>query len=263
MDSAYGWKFVVGNSVASSQLLTYIRMQVVTALGLTNSDVLPYALQVVVPSTYQDASDVDELGTQVLLYLPSDQVDALASQLKVKTSAFYTGGTTSDAQSLVSHVLASTSLLSVSAPSGDGSGTSSGGSSDQSNSQSGSSSTRQDAIIGVTTALGSVAVLTLLYLVWRAIQRRKEEAHRRISNPPPADDAGFRPQNRDYDQDTIGGQRRRSFFYAEDSLRGFQGSASGDDWYQPDRVSPQMSQRRHVAPANISPPILRESSMNW
>lgn len=37
MDSAYGWKFVVGNSVASSQLLTYMRMQIVTALGLTSA----------------------------------------------------------------------------------------------------------------------------------------------------------------------------------------------------------------------------------
>lgn len=235
---------------------------------ITDADVLPYSLQVYIPDSYKDASDIDELGTQCLMYIPTDQVDALASQLRVKTSEFYTGGTISDAQALVAHVMASSSLLSVDAPEGDGSGGDS-----PSNSGASSSSTRQDAIIGVTSALGGIAVITLLFLVWRTVQRRKEQAHRRLSDPPGGyDAAGIRPDGREFDQDTIGGQRRRSFFYAEDSLRGFDGggATSGgggrgdqDEWITPDRVSPQMGQRRHVMPATISPPILRESSMNW
>jgi hypothetical protein len=262
MDNYYPWEFVVGSSVASAQLISYTRTQLEVALGVSDSDILPFALQVYIPDSYKSTSDVQKLGTQVLCYIPADSVEDLAAQLKVKTSMFYNGGSNNDAQSLVSHVMASSSLLSVAAPDDDGSntGTSSSGAASGS-----SSTTRQDAIIGVTTALGSVAVLTLLYLVWRTVQRRKEQAHRRMSDPP--DMAGMRPEGREFDQDTLGGQRRRSFFYAEDSLRGFQGDRPGEveDPFM-DRVSPSgqpMTQRRHVMPATISTPILRENTMNW
>jgi len=108
-------------------------------------------------------------------------------------------------------------------------------------------------------------------------------AHRRLSDPPTAADlAGYRQQGHDFDQDSIGGQRRRSFYFAEDSLRGTQGQQ--DESYSYLQQQPrqqggamggygataygggqqQMSQRRGVPQGGmISAPILRESSMNW
>jgi len=133
-------------------------------------------------------------------------------------------------------------------------------------SSSGSSKSRQDAIIGVVTTLGVIALLVLVFLVYRSLKRRRELAHRRLSDPPVegAAIAGARPEGREFDQDSVGGARRRSFYYAEDSLRGYQGTPGEEGQYD-SRVSPQsgMTQRRNVMPAAISAPILQESSMNW
>ncbi|KAG7444239.1 uncharacterized protein BT62DRAFT_900751 [Guyanagaster necrorhizus] len=190
-------------------------------------------------------------------YIPSVDVDTLASLLRVSSSSIYTDDSDPVAHELASQIQSAVSLFSVSDPN-------SSGSSDSSSSTSGSTSTdttRQDAIIGVVSALGAIAVLVLLFLVYRTVQRRRELAHRRLSDPPDA--AGIRPAGREFDQDTVGGQRRRSFFYAEDSLRGFQGERPVEDSYDARTTSPSMMQRRTVMPSAISAPILRESSMNW
>ena len=63
-------------------------------------------------------------------------------------------------------------------------------------------------------------MITLSYLIYRAVQKRREIAHRRLSNPP-TNSVGGAPPNRNFDQDSVCGQRRRNFYFAEDSLRGF------------------------------------------
>ncbi|KAK0449383.1 hypothetical protein EV421DRAFT_1889162 [Armillaria borealis] len=185
-------------------------------------------------------------------YIPSSSVDPLASLLRVSSSQLYTDNSDPVAQELASQIQSAVSLFSVSDPN-------SSGSTDSSSPASGSTSTdttRQDAIIGVVSALGAIAVLVLLFLVYRTVQRRRELAHRRLSDPT--------RYGGDFDQDTVGGQRRRSFFYAEDSLRGFQGDRPVEDTYDARTTSPSaMTQRRTVMPSAISAPILRESSMNW
>lgn len=106
-----------------------------------------------------------------------------------------------------------------------------------SSSASSSSKSRQDAIIGVVSALGGIALLVLLFLLWRSYKRRQELAHRRLSEPVQdgglggADIIGARPDGRDFDQDSVGGQRRRSFYFAEDSLRGFGGERQEEAVY--------------------------------
>lgn len=196
-------------------------------------------------------------------YIPTDQVDILAAQIKAKQSPFYTGVPDSVARDLASHVNSGFSLNSVADPNltPDGNNISPG--SNGATSDSGKS--RQDAIIGVVSALGAIALLVLVFLVYRSMKRRRELAHRRLSDPPNMHEfVGARPDGREFDQDSVGGARRRSFYYAEDSLRGYQGERGGDDAQFDSRVSPQgMSQRRNVMPAAISAPILRESSMNW
>ncbi|KAJ7202854.1 hypothetical protein GGX14DRAFT_653196 [Mycena pura] len=80
-------------------------------------------------------------------------------------------------------------------------------------------------------------------------------AHHRLSDAP---DVGARPPGLEFDQD---GQRRRSFYFAEDSLRS--GSAQDNAAFEQSRTSPNMMQRRNVMPPANSTPILQQSSMNW
>ncbi|KAJ7202856.1 hypothetical protein GGX14DRAFT_653198 [Mycena pura] len=195
------------------------------------------------------------IRTVYLAYIKSDVVNALAEQLRSRNSLFYNSPDPVESQ-LAAHVVSAFALDSVADPSV---GNSNGGGS--ANDQVGGSSqdkTRQDAIIGVVSALGAIAVLVLLFLAYRAFKRRAELAHHRLSDAP---DVGARPPGREFDQDSVGGQRRRSFYFAEDSLRS--GGAQDNAAFEQSRTSPNMMQRRNVMPAAISTPILQQSSMNW
>jgi len=254
------WPFVVSNQISSSQIFAYLPVIITTALGLGADSLITFALQVYVPSTYQSAADSIDLGTMWLGYIPSDQVDTLAAQIKAKQSPFYTGVPDAVAQALASRVVSGFPINSVADPNAkkgnNGSSGPSGGSSAE-------GKARQDAIIGVVSALGTIALLVLAVLVYRSFQRRRELAHRRMSDPVDVAAAGVRPDGREFDQDSVGGQRRRSFYFAEDSLRGFQSDRNEEGQYD-SRTSPtNMSQRRQVLPSAISAPILQQSSMNW
>lgn len=200
-----------------------------------------------------------------LAYIPSDQVNNLAEQIKVSTSAFYTK-LAPPYSTLAEQVDPSFSVDSVAPPSGDGSSSPSGSSGSSSNAATGksssSSNTRRDAIIGVVSSLGAVTLIALAFLSMRAIKKRRELAHQRLQEPADTYD-GSRPDGRDFDQDSVGGQRRRSFYFAADSLRGFSEVANTAAQFD-QRLSPDsgMRERRGVAGA-ISTPILRENTMNW
>ncbi|KAF7968644.1 hypothetical protein HWV62_9771 [Athelia sp. TMB] len=226
------------------------------ALGIDQSQVMTLYLQVYEPATYTSIADVDQLATMYIAYIPSDDVATLASLIKVKDSAFYTSTNTIAAQ-LAAQVDSSFAINSVSTSSGSGSGGSAGG---NTSSSSAASKTRQDAIIGVVSALGAIALAILGLLLYRGWKRRQELVHQRLTD---ADDLGARPEGRDFDRDSLGGQRRRSFYYAEDSLSGGQAQAS-DDHYDY-RTSPDgnMRERRPILPGTISTPYLQQSSMNW
>jgi hypothetical protein len=218
-----------------------------------------FALQVWFPDEYKSPKDVDLLGTTYLGYVPSDTVDTLAAQIKVRTSPFYTD-LPSPYSDLASHVNPSFDLMTVTTTTGiPGSG---GSSNDSSGGTSDGSRTRENAIIGVVSALGGITLIVLGYLVYRAIQKRRELAHRRLSDPPNNSFVGEAPPNRNFDQDSIGGQRRRSFYFAEDSLRGF------SDYNYPNdgaRLSPEHTSglnRRPIA-GNIGLPVMRENSLNF
>lgn len=211
-----------------------------------------------VPATYQSAADVAQLGTMYLAYIPTDDVNTLAAEIKVKSSQFYTG-TSGIAQQLAARVDSGFALNSVADPNSgtDGGGTSGGSAS----SSSASSKTRQDAIIGVVSALGAIALIILGLLVYRSYQRRRELGHRRLSDPDQY--AGARPDGQEFDRDSIGAPRRRSFYYAADSVGAAHNSA--DDDHYDYRSSPEngMRERRPVVPGTISTPYLQQSSMNW
>jgi len=297
---------VVNSPIASSQIFAFVPPLIYTALGISSmfiplcalyllivpplaDQVKTWVLQVYVPTTYTSPADQINLGTMWLGYIPSDLVDALASLIKAKQSKFYTGVPIPAAQDLAERVNSGFSLRSVVNPNTDsgGSGSGSGGTNSGGGSKgNGASAARQDAIIGVVSAFGAIALLVLVFLVYHSIKRKKELAHRRLSDRASGADVqvggggGVRPEGREFDEDSVGGARRRSFYYAEDSLRGYQGEIREEQMVQVQQqeavggvaarlrtASPQsaatISQRKPIVPAAISAPILRESSMNW
>ena len=205
---------------------------------------MTWALQVYIPTSYQTPADAAQLGTLWLGYVPSDLVTSLSQEILAKQSKFYTGESDNVAKALASHVNAGFSILSVSDPNSGGPSSSDGG------------QTRRDVIIGVVSSLGGIAFFVLAFLAYRVMKNRRDHAHMRLTDPPDA--AGVRPEGQDFDQDSVGGARRRSFYYAEDSLRGFQDP-------EPElNPGPSMTERRLVTPGTpISPPVLQENSLNW
>lgn len=200
---------------------------------------------------------MNQLGTIYLGYLNSTYVDTLAAQIKTKSSKIYTASTPPSSQ-LATHIDSSFDITTVTAAtnlpgSGGSNNGSSGGTSEDSN-------TRENAIIGVVSALGGITLIILGYLIYRAVQKRRELAHRRLSDPPTNHFAGEAPPNRNFDQDSIGGQRRRSFYFAEDSLRGFSDSAGDSTGLGLEQTSGL--NRRPIA-GSIGPPVMRENSLNF
>ncbi|EKM75539.1 hypothetical protein AGABI1DRAFT_132204 [Agaricus bisporus var. burnettii JB137-S8] len=252
------WMFEIQDPISASQIFVYMPMLISTALRIPSDQVKTFALRVYIPDTYHSPNDAAQLGTLYLGYIPSDLIDPLSAQIKVKSSAFYTQGPDDNSRALAQRVVPSYSLLSVSPNDDPGSG----GPSDDSGNNNGSSDsgkTREEAIIGVVSALGSIALLVLGFLVYRSYKRRQQLAHRRLSDPP-GENLGVRPQGREFDQDSVGGARRRSFYYAEDSLRGYESQPAPNDQLM---AESSMSQRRNVVPGSISAPVLRGSTMNW
>jgi len=210
-------------------------------------------LQVYVPTSYTSPSDASLLGCTWVGWIPSDVVDTLAAQIKTKTSPFYSSPPNGVAKDLASRVVSGYNIFSVPNPTSSNGGTNgdSGGSGDSGD----DGKSRRDAIIGVVSALGAIALLVIVFLVCRSIKRRRAYAHRRLSDSP--DVLGVRPEGRQFDQDSVGGARRRSFYYAEDSLRVYDQANVHDG-------SQVMSQRRPmVEPGVISGPMLTGSTMNW
>jgi hypothetical protein len=253
-NQSLNWPFVTTNPYSSSQIFAYFPPVITTALGIPPEQVQTFALQVWTPASYTGPNDIDQLGTLYLAFIPSELVDTLAAEIKAPQSLFYTG-TNGISAALAARVESAFDLTSIPNPN-----TGIGGGSPPPDMSSGSSSqekVRQDAIIGVVSALGALALVILGFLVYRSIKRRQELGHRRLSDQ---DFAGQRPEGREFDEDSVGGQRRRSFYFAEDSLRGFENERQGQS--NPEaRLTPAQMVQRRVVPSTISAPVLKESSI--
>lgn len=281
-DQTLGWDFVATNVDSAAQIFLYFPQVLQTGLGITcefnlqknpRFDVADesrtyiadqtktFALQVWEPSTYTSTNDVDQLRTLFIGYIPDENVTALAQAIKAKTSSLYEE-TTGIPNELAQRIDASFSVTSVSDPIGSST------SSDASTSSSSSDNSKRDAIIGVCSALGGIALCIFGFLIYRNFKRRQEAAHHRLAEP--TFDATPAP-GQDFDRDSIGGQRRRSFYFAEDSIRGTgapqqpQTQQQQQDETYMHTVTPQqgMRERRAIIPGQISAPILRDNTMNW
>ncbi|RDX46523.1 hypothetical protein OH76DRAFT_1355850, partial [Lentinus brumalis] len=257
-DSGLNWDFVVNNANSSSQIFAWMSPILQASLSLPADQVKTYQLRVHVPDDYHTAADADLLETMWLGWIPDQSVDVLAQQLKVLSSAFY-NALQSPYSDLAKHVVSTfpvTSVGSTSVDSGSGSGSSSSGASSGASS---SSKTREDAIIGVVSSLGAITLLILGFLVFRAVKQRRELAHRRLSDPHQQEFVGAPPEDHEFDRDSVGGQRRRSFYFAADSLRGFQDHSASGAAAAEDPFNPNMRERRPV----IGAPVLRDNTLNW
>ena len=264
------------------------------------------------PITYTSAADQLALGTLWVGYIPTPQVDALAAQIKAKQSKFYTAVPIEAARQLAARVLSGwgiTGTISGSAGSGSSSSGGAGGAGGGVGSGtgaiggagSGSTDVRRDAIIGVVSSLGAIALVVFAVLGVQYLKRRREmgRQHTRLADAASSSaslgsgaggrggrDGGVVVGEREFDRDSVGAPRRRSFYFAEDSLRGWEvergeavlaggGGGGVADEFGIQQVSglkrqqqqqQGMSQRKVgpvVVPGLISAPILRESSMNW
>ena len=223
------------------------------------------------PSEYTGPADVDLLRTEYLFYLRSDQVPDLANQIKVQSSPFYQ--VDFPFRQISMNVDASFALTSVSNPDEiPGSPSSATSRGDKS---------RTNTIIGVVSGLGGLALIVLGVLIFNGVKRSRELRHRRLSDPNVADDPYPDRAGRDFDQDSIGGQRRRSFYFAEDSLRGQQTVEQsavplpqaptqyvvqpGSQIQYSQGTGPESMRERRppVGPVSISAPVLTQSSLNW
>lgn len=265
-DSALPWKLVATDSQSSTQLFAYMPVLISNALSVDSTEVQTYALQVFEPSTYTSTEDADALETMFVAWIPTGQVDTLAQQLLASNSPFYTvlGSPYSD---LARHVVPSFPVEAVTSGGSTGSSGGSGSTSSDTASASSSSKTREDAIIGVVSSLGAITLIVLAFLVVRAVKQRRALAHHRLSDPQIDETAfvGARPDNQEFDRDSLGGQRRRSFYYAEDSLR-YEGASSGQAATQAGTsIHPMMRERRgqNVNAQMIGAPVLRDNTMNW
>jgi len=212
------------------------------------------------------------LRTEYLFYLPNDLVSVLANQIRVQSSPFYNiAEPYKDLARQVDPAFALTSVPNPNAVPGTTSAASSGG-----------NKSRTATIIGVVSALGGLALIILGTLIFNGVKRSRQLRHQRLSDPNLPNDPYPDRTGRDFDQDSVGGARRRSFYFAEDSLRGQPQTAEqstapmtqtetqyvvqpGSQIPYSSRSSPENIRERRapVLPGNISAPILTQSSLNW
>ncbi|KAF8489388.1 hypothetical protein JB92DRAFT_1375681 [Gautieria morchelliformis] len=188
-----------------------------------------------------------------LSYIPQDQVDNLSQMMRAPNSPFYTQpGIPGELANLI---VPSFSLMSVTP---GGSSTATTGASTSSNNS--SNQTRTDAIIGVCAGVGGIAALVGIWWMVRYVQRKQAVKHRRLSNlsDPNISNGVYGTQHDD---------RRTSFFYAEDELRGGYTQPAGPS-IQPvpqpmDGSVMQQRLRPAVQHTPISAPVLQQNSLNW
>jgi len=241
-------------------------------LGVTEDNIIPTSLRVYVPATWT-GENPSQLLTLWEGFLKSDLVPTLQSYIISKRSPFYTNQPTPLLQTLVAQVDGSYPLSGGLAGSANAGGTAA---SDNSAADGGSDNSRRNAIIGVCSAIGGALLIALLWWFFKHLQRTREQGHHRMSmyTGGPAPTMGLmnaaEAQNPFSDYGAVGVDqrgRRNSFFFAEDSLRGFEAPREAQDETEGTfhRMSPDMAQRQRapIVPSHISAPILRESSLNW
>jgi hypothetical protein len=208
-DQALNWEFANsktgnGSAIGADVLFRYFPVTIANALNIDQSLILTQNVTEFKPAEYKNPlTDADKLLTLFVAYIPTANVTNLANDITTPRSIFYTAST-GIPYSLAQHVDPSHPITSYVNPEAGNPAAASGGS--------GLSKMNQNIVIGVVTALGGLALIIVAFLAWRAYKRRRDAKAALIA-------AGGRPSQRSFDRDSQGSPRRRSFYFAEDSLQ--------------------------------------------
>jgi hypothetical protein len=262
------WAFVVNNPQTTGQLFAYTPQAIASALGIPVDDVITYKLQVFVPTNY--AGNADDLRTTYLAFIPTDLVPELQAQVTARNSGFYqnSSGPARQIANLVDPTYSITSV--ANGPNSPNVGSPPPGVAPSSNLGT-SNNTRRNAIIGVCATIGGIIFLIGLWFAFDKAKQRREQSHQRLVYGGDGDYNNYgaaraqSPQSPPYEnpfqhEDDMA-ERRRSFFFAEDSLRGYVQERDEEPVFM--HRSPSGSRRGPIQTQAISNPILRESSLNW
>lgn len=205
-----------------------------------------YALQVAIPVNWD--GDLRQLATQCLLYMPTNAVQTLVASLRNVGSPFY--AVTGEPGKLAQHIVP-TSLVLITDPNNSTPTNPSGAAAAVTASK--SNSKRTDAIIGVCSAVAGIAALAGIWWGLRYWQKKQLAAHRRLSNlsDPNVSNGIYGTQHDD---------RRTSFFYAEDELRG---GYEAPVVMTGETIMTQRVRNTGNPHTPISAPVLQGSSLNW
>jgi len=256
-----GYKFMLSSEQTQGQVWAYMPQAIGSALGITSDNVKALWMKPYAPVDYN--GDPDSLLTIYNAYIPSGSVDNMAHQIQSVTSAYFTGSTGIPHQ-LANFTVAGFPVLYVTDPYAS---SSDGGSDPGNTTVSGdadSSNKRKDAIIAVCTIVGGIALIVLGWWLYRNYKRRQEGAHQRLADPLGLDRGYGATDNIMRERPpSVGpdGIRRNSFYFAEDSLRGYRDHVR--DMEEEVHMSSSMGGRRPVQGVAISTPILRDNTLNW
>jgi len=273
------YAFVLNSSQTQGQIWEFSPVAMSNALGISTDQVKILYLKPYAPVT-ANPNDLSSILTLNLMYIPSQYVETLAGLLQSTSSKYYTASSGVAGQ-LANFTTPAFPVLYTTDPnvaSTDGGPANN----DAASSITAASARRKDAIIGVCSAIGGIAVLVLAWWLIKTYQRKRESQHHRLSaasNDPlgygrggfvgyGATEDGMRERREAPPSVGPDGVRRNSFYFAEDSLRGYvdpQRDAQENVGLAGPSGSGQQGQaaKRQVGGARISPPILRDNTLNW
>jgi len=238
------------------------------ALGITPDNVKALWMKPYAPIGYN--GDPASLMTVYNTYIPTSSVDNMSLQILNPTSQYFTGSQGIAGQ-LAGFTVSGFPLLYVSDPNTSSSNNGNGQGSNAVTSDQEAGNKRRNAIVAVCSVIGGIALIVMSWWGYRTYKRKQEGRHQRLADPLGLDHGGH-PGYGATDTDgamrerppSVGpdGIRRNSFYFAEDSLRGYRNPVR--DMEEENQLGASMGGRRHVVQGTaISSPILRDNTMNW
>jgi len=254
------FQFVAGDLQTQGQIFLYMPILLGSVLGVDQSQVKSYALKPFAASDWNGQGD--DLYTLYQAYIPSGQVDTLQHLIDARNSALFTQAPSGISAELAQEIITGFPLLYSTDPQKNPSGSGSGSSSQINTSAlSSADKSRRNAIIGVCAAVGGIALLVLGWWLVRTYKRRQENNHHRLNEPTNYGATGQMAER----PPSVGpdGIRRNSFYFAEDSLRGFTNPSRPDDEEANGGQGQGISRRSPVGGQQISGPILRQNTLGY
>lgn len=163
--------WILQSSETAAQILAYMPPILYTSLNCSQTDIKTIGLSAFEPA---DTSSPDDLMTMWVGLIKTELVSTLSAMIRTPTSEFYNSGDPV-AQAIAKNVVPAYNIATINGVSNeDGALTSTSGATVVDNS-------RRNAIIGVSTAFGLIALLVFAWWVVKTYRARQEGMHKRLS----------------------------------------------------------------------------------